>query len=87
MGTSPKTNPNNPEVTKNIAKLLELKNSTYKEIYAHENEITRLKNTIRQIEDKIMGICDHQWEYDHYTGMYDKPDKVCKLCESRIYRF
>jgi hypothetical protein len=81
------TNTNSFEVSENIKKLLELKNSTYNEIYSQENEIKRLKKTLEQIEYKLMDICAHQWEYDSCYGMYEKPDKVCKLCESRIYRF
>ena len=78
---------NTPEVTENIKKLLELKYSVYTEMYSHENEIKRLKNRLQEIENKLMGLCTHKWEYEHYSGMYDKPDKVCMLCESRIYRF
>jgi len=81
------TNKNTPEVTENINKLLELKHSVYTEMYSHENEIKRLKNRLQEIENKLMGLCTHEWEYEHYSGMYDKPDKVCRLCESRIYRF
>ncbi len=79
--------PNSSETDENIQKLIKLKQSFYKEIYSHEEEIKRLKKKIDEIEDKIMGMCAHEWEYEHYYGMYDKPDKVCKFCDSRIYRF
>jgi len=78
---------NTSETTQEIVKLLELKNSVFQEIYNAEKEITRLKKTIDQLENMLMGLCDHEWEYEHYSGMYDKPDKVCRLCSSRIIRF
>jgi len=75
------------EVTENIKKIIELKYSIYTEIYSHENEIKRLKNRLQEIKNKLMELCTHEWTYEHYSGMYDKSDKVCRLCESRIYRF
>ena len=61
---------------------------TYHEIFELENEIKKLKNRIDNIENKIIGLCAHEWEYDDCCyGMYEKPDKICKLCESRIIRF
>lgn len=78
---------NTLEVTENISKLLELKKNVYEEIYSHEKEISRMKKRLEEIENILMRVCVHSWEYDHCYGMYDKPDKVCKLCESRIYRF
>jgi chromosome segregation ATPase len=78
---------NTSETTEQIVKLLELKTSVYQEIYNAEKEISRLKKTIDKLEKTLMDLCDHEWEYEHYSGMYDKPDKVCKLCHSRIIRF
>lgn len=78
---------NSPETTENIKMLLEMKHTTHKEMYDLENEIKILKNRIHLIENKLMNICVHKWEYDDCYGMYDKPDKICKLCDSRIIRF
>jgi len=81
------TTTNSSEMTENITKLNDLKKYLYKEIYSHENEIARIKKRINQIENNLMAMCGHQWEYEDYCGMYDKPDQVCKLCKSRIYGF
>jgi len=78
---------NTPETTEQIIKLLELKRSVYQEIYNAEKEISRLKERIDQLENMLKGLCDHEWEYEHCSGMYEKPDKVCRLCDSRIIRF
>ena len=75
------------EKTDNIIQLIELKHSIYKEINILEEDIKRFKNRLKQIEKILFGLCNHEWEYDDYCGMYDKPDKVCRLCESRIIRF
>lgn len=85
--TVTKDKSNSSEVTIHIAKLLDLKRSIYQEIYGAEREIARLKKSIDQIEDMLMNLCAHEWEYEDYCGMYDKPDKVCKFCSSRIVRF
>ncbi len=82
-----KKSTNSEETTSHIAKLSELKKSIYQEIYSTEKEIIRLKKKIDQIEDILMGLCDHEWEFEDYCGMYDKPDKICRLCNSRIVRF
>lgn len=76
---------NNSEAKENIQKLIELKKLIYKEIYSHEDEIKQLKNRLYQIENIIMGMCTHEWEYEWCNGMYDKSEKVCKFCESRIF--
>ena len=78
---------NTEETSCNIKKYQEMKNSAYNEIYNLEKEIKMLKQRIEKIENILMGICDHEWTYDQCYGMYEKPDKICKLCDSRIIRF
>lgn len=84
MSNGDKTN--NVNVTNNIIKLLNLKRSMYQEIYSAEKQISRFKKSIDQIENILMDLCEHQWEYEYCSGPYDKPDKICKLCDSRIIR-
>lgn len=75
------------ETTDQIAKLLDLKKSAQTEIYQLENEIKKLKVKIDLIEEKLMSICSHKWQYDYSHGIYEKPDKICELCDLRIIRF
>jgi len=78
---------NTPETTKQIIKLLELKKSVFQEICQADKEISRLKKRKDELENMLKSLCDHEWEYEDYSGMYNKPDKVCRLCDSRIVRF
>ena len=95
-------NTNSVEITENIKKLFlnpkksdlqNIKNiSNFKschEIFSNYSQInfSKVEKRINSIEDKLMEICEHKWEYDCNYGMYDKPDKICRLCESRIIRF
>jgi DNA repair exonuclease SbcCD ATPase subunit len=80
-------NSNSVDLTKQINQLVNFKKSIYREIYSNEEEIKRLKKKINEIEKLLMGLCNHSWEYENYAGMYDKPDKICKFCDSRIVRF
>lgn len=78
---------NTPENRVYIAKLLDLKKSFYSQISETENELSRLQTKLQDLKDLLMSVCKHEWTYDECCSLYEKPDKICKLCESRIIRF
>lgn len=77
-------NENTDDVKQKIKQLLELKQKTYKTIINLNSEIENNKKIINNIEAELMYICSHEWCFEDYRAMYEKPDKICKLCKSRI---
>ena len=46
-----------------------------------------INNKITNITKIIFNKCDHQWEVENvWVGPYDKPDLICKICNSIKYR-
>jgi esterase/lipase len=78
---------NSNDTLKTIKQLTDLKSDKYKEIRELENLIKLANKKIDEIEKTLLTICTHNWEYEHCYGMYEKPDKVCTICDSRIVRF
>jgi len=55
-------------------------------LYCQSNYFEKLikqnKLQIEKIQNNILNMCDHDWEYMDVVNMYDKPDKICKKCNS-----
>ena len=71
----------------NIKELVNLKSDIYKHINELEKFIISEKKRINDIEVKLMAMCKHKWELENYYGVYEKPDKICNKCGSRIIRY
>lgn len=54
-------------------------------IVEHYNKIDRLKNEIRELEEKKYLMCDHKFQlYPVYSGPYPEREYVCTNCGYRI---
>jgi len=64
--------------------LISEKNNILKLIYKYENEISSLKDLIDYIDNQIYNKCEHEWDYDPPSCVYDRGSYVCTKC--RCYK-
>jgi hypothetical protein len=78
---------NSDDKLNSIKELLDLISNEYRNITDLKKQITLANTKIEQMEKILLKICNHKWEYDNCYGMYEKPDKICRICNSRKVRF
>ena len=70
-----------------LTELLNQRIVLYKKQYQIKNELSKLITDLKELENKIMESCDHQWIIDRESvyGPYTKPDKICEICKTIKY--
>ena len=71
-----------------LSQLLEKRESLFQHQIKLNQQLKMVEREIDQVKKDILKTCDHVWEREMvYCGPYEKPDNICRLCNSIQYRF
>ena len=77
-----------PTPTPTLSELMTKREAIYQRQRELNQELNQLETNLKQVKKEILKTCDHVWEReDVYCGPYDKPDNICRRCNSIQYRF
>ena len=69
--------------------LISIKRQLEKKQYKICNELNIIKKEIENIKQHIEHKCSHKWIIDpnYSPSPYEKPDRICTICDSIDYRW
>jgi len=60
--------------------LLKENNNLNSKIRKLNEELSQIRQMIKQNEQRLFKACKHEWVYDSTCGPYDKIKYQCKIC-------
>lgn len=76
------------EISPELSQLLEKRESLFQQQMKLNQQLKMVQSEIDQVKKDILKTCDHVWERECvYCGPYEKPDNICRRCNSIQYRF